>query len=78
MLAMMCGTADTTPTDEEFYNSLSPDLKRKVDEHRAQQAKLKAAGLPNNKVSRRLAGRSSRAIVHGADQGWLACRVRMS
>ncbi|BEI96174.1 hypothetical protein CcaverHIS631_0111230 [Cutaneotrichosporon cavernicola] len=29
-----------TPTEEEFYNSLSPDLKRKVDEVRAQRAAL--------------------------------------
>ncbi|EGG09357.1 uncharacterized protein MELLADRAFT_104002 [Melampsora larici-populina 98AG31] len=25
-----------TPSDEEFYNALAPDLKRKVDERRAQ------------------------------------------
>ncbi|EMD38575.1 hypothetical protein CERSUDRAFT_82858 [Gelatoporia subvermispora B] len=25
----------TTPTEEEFYNSLSPDLKRKADQIRA-------------------------------------------
>ena len=43
--------ADTTPSDEDFYNSLAPDLKRKVDAHRAQQAKLAAEGKPNMKVS---------------------------
>ncbi|SCZ87316.1 BZ3500_MvSof-1268-A1-R1_Chr2-2g04782 [Microbotryum saponariae] len=26
--------AATTPTDEQFYNSLSPDLKKKVDDAR--------------------------------------------
>lgn len=43
--------ADTTPSDEEFYNSLAPDLRRKVDAHRAQQAKLQAEGKPNMKVN---------------------------
>lgn len=28
----------TTPTEEQFYNALAPDLKRKVDEIRAQRA----------------------------------------
>ncbi|ORY86718.1 hypothetical protein BCR35DRAFT_302448 [Leucosporidium creatinivorum] len=27
----------TTPTDQQFYDSLAPDLKRKVDENRALQ-----------------------------------------
>ncbi|KAI5452013.1 hypothetical protein NCC49_001309 [Naganishia albida] len=27
-----------TPSEEEFYNALAPDLKRKVDEIRAQRA----------------------------------------
>ncbi|RSH84527.1 uncharacterized protein EHS24_006049 [Apiotrichum porosum] len=30
--------ATTTPTEEEFYNRLSPDLKAKVDAVRAQRA----------------------------------------
>ncbi|PWN22455.1 hypothetical protein BCV69DRAFT_311259 [Microstroma glucosiphilum] len=32
----------TTPTDEEFYNKLSPELKKQVDSHR-QAAARKAA-----------------------------------
>ncbi|KAK0551895.1 hypothetical protein OC846_002437 [Tilletia horrida] len=32
----------TTPTEQQFYDSLSPDLKRQVDYHRA-AAKRKAA-----------------------------------
>ncbi|KAK4055389.1 hypothetical protein OIO90_003227 [Microbotryomycetes sp. JL221] len=30
----------TTPTDKQFYDSLSPDLKKRVDEQRAANAKL--------------------------------------
>lgn len=29
----------TTPTDQQFYDALAPDLKRKVDENRAMQAR---------------------------------------
>ncbi|KAJ9095783.1 hypothetical protein QFC20_006578 [Naganishia adeliensis] len=32
------GIMRTTPSEEEFYNALAPDLKRKVDEIRAQRA----------------------------------------
>lgn len=37
----------TTPSDEQFYNSLAPDLKRKVDDNRAARkvAELKQAQL---------------------------------
>ena len=31
----------TTPTDQQFYDSLSPDLKRRVDESRAANEKLR-------------------------------------
>ncbi|GAA5842156.1 hypothetical protein JCM11251_006542 [Rhodosporidiobolus azoricus] len=31
----------TTPSDEQFYNSLAPDLKRKVDEAKRVQAGAK-------------------------------------
>ncbi|KAM0790943.1 hypothetical protein ACM66B_004248 [Microbotryomycetes sp. NB124-2] len=30
----------TTPTDKQFYDSLSPDLKKRVDEQRAATQKL--------------------------------------
>ncbi|GAA6044349.1 hypothetical protein JCM8097_002780 [Rhodosporidiobolus ruineniae] len=40
----------TTPTEEQFYNSLSPDLKRKVDEAK----RVKAAMIEQEKANGKL------------------------
>ncbi|EIM20745.1 hypothetical protein E3Q22_03378 [Wallemia mellicola] len=46
-----------TPSDEELYNKLSPDLQRRVDQQRKQRLQLekqgdleKANALPTNKI----------------------------
>ena len=45
----------TTPTDEQFYDRLAPDLKRKVDLSRAAQAEAKARADQLAQINVRLA-----------------------
>ncbi|KLT46095.1 hypothetical protein CC85DRAFT_281730 [Cutaneotrichosporon oleaginosum] len=53
-----------TPTEEEFYNSLSPDLKRKVDEVRAQRAAIENSKLVQAKLE---AASDEGKVVWGSD-----------
>nr|CAI59752.1 hypothetical protein [Sporisorium reilianum] len=51
----------TTPTDQQFYDALSPDLKRQVDAHRlAAQRKAAYAEQLKGKGARRFGARVGR------------------
>ncbi|EOR00655.1 Assembly factor CBP4 [Wallemia ichthyophaga EXF-994] len=39
-----------TPSDEELYNKLSPDLKRKVDHNRKEREKMEAMSAKERAV----------------------------
>lgn len=62
--------ADVSPTEEQWYNNLSPDLKKRVDEIKAKKAREQSASdrLQQLKV-RRAVGKVSDALPASIEDG---------